>query len=247
MSNLSRRLLVASAAALPALAVPAVAVEAPTEPDPIYAAIETHGVVSATWVDALKRCSRAGGDLPPQARIYLYDRPKIEATFDGDVRSGVYTVTRRLTEEFEPLYANYDEHIKEYAPRNLSDAERDAWIKMKCEELHAEQQRFDEEFAQTSAGKIRAESDARADEEWEAQDALYDTTPTTIEGLVTLLRYFREDQYLSESGDEKRLAHAVERALCQFAGLPEPPPWWDQDEEDQDEEEAELTPTEHSS
>jgi hypothetical protein len=38
MSTLSRRMLVASAAALPALAVPALA----TEPDPIFAAIENH-------------------------------------------------------------------------------------------------------------------------------------------------------------------------------------------------------------
>ena len=44
MSNLSRRSLVASAASLPALAVPAVAVAvaASAEPDPIYAAIEEH-------------------------------------------------------------------------------------------------------------------------------------------------------------------------------------------------------------
>jgi hypothetical protein len=38
MSNLSRRMLLTSAAALPALAVPALA----TEPDPILAAIENH-------------------------------------------------------------------------------------------------------------------------------------------------------------------------------------------------------------
>jgi hypothetical protein len=41
MSNLSRRSIVASAAALPALAVPAVAL-ASVEPDPIYAAIEEY-------------------------------------------------------------------------------------------------------------------------------------------------------------------------------------------------------------
>jgi hypothetical protein len=40
MSNLSRRLLVASAAALPALAVPAVAIAAIGEPDPIFAALK---------------------------------------------------------------------------------------------------------------------------------------------------------------------------------------------------------------
>jgi hypothetical protein len=40
MSNLSRRSIVASAAALPALAVPAVAFAVTAQPDPIYAAIE---------------------------------------------------------------------------------------------------------------------------------------------------------------------------------------------------------------
>jgi hypothetical protein len=39
MSNLSRRSIVASAAALPSLTIPAVAIAAVAEPDPIYAAI----------------------------------------------------------------------------------------------------------------------------------------------------------------------------------------------------------------
>jgi hypothetical protein len=42
MSNLSRRSLVSSAAALPALAVPAVAIAVTAEPDPIFAAIEEY-------------------------------------------------------------------------------------------------------------------------------------------------------------------------------------------------------------
>lgn len=46
MSELSRRTLVTSAAALPVLAVPAVA--ASTEPDPIFAAIERH---RSAWVE----------------------------------------------------------------------------------------------------------------------------------------------------------------------------------------------------
>jgi len=45
MSNLSRRSLVASAAALPALAVPAVALAVTAEPDPIFALIERHRAV----------------------------------------------------------------------------------------------------------------------------------------------------------------------------------------------------------
>ena len=44
MSELSRRLLVATAAALPAFAVPAVAVANTAEPDPIFTLIEQHRV-----------------------------------------------------------------------------------------------------------------------------------------------------------------------------------------------------------
>ena len=59
MSNLSRRSLVASAAALPALAAPAVAVAAFTEPDPIFAAIEAHRVAFMRN----KRDSRTASEL----------------------------------------------------------------------------------------------------------------------------------------------------------------------------------------
>jgi hypothetical protein len=53
MSNLSRRSLVASAASLPALAVPAVAVAASAEPDPVYTLIEAHRRAYQTWSDAV--------------------------------------------------------------------------------------------------------------------------------------------------------------------------------------------------
>jgi hypothetical protein len=52
MSNLSRRSLVTSAAALPALAVPAVAI-ASIEPDPIFAAIEKERALNTAF---LARC-----------------------------------------------------------------------------------------------------------------------------------------------------------------------------------------------
>ena len=42
MSNLSRRSLVASAAALPAMVIPAAAIAATQPDDPIFAAIEDH-------------------------------------------------------------------------------------------------------------------------------------------------------------------------------------------------------------
>jgi hypothetical protein len=53
MSDLSRRSLVASAAALPTLAVPAVAVAVAAEPDPVYALIEAHKQACQNWSDAV--------------------------------------------------------------------------------------------------------------------------------------------------------------------------------------------------
>jgi hypothetical protein len=53
MSNLSPRSLVASAAALPALAVPAVALSA--EPDPVFAAIEAHRHLATEWYAGVSR------------------------------------------------------------------------------------------------------------------------------------------------------------------------------------------------
>jgi hypothetical protein len=49
MSNLSRRSIVTTAAALPALAVPAVACDAP---DPIYAALDTYRALEAALMDS---------------------------------------------------------------------------------------------------------------------------------------------------------------------------------------------------
>jgi hypothetical protein len=55
MSNLSRRLLVASAAALPALAVPAIASGQhwPLEPDPIFAALDRWHELDVLHVEAI--------------------------------------------------------------------------------------------------------------------------------------------------------------------------------------------------
>jgi hypothetical protein len=52
MSALSRRSLVTSTAALPALAVPAIAVAACAEPDPVFAAIEACLEAERTYAEA---------------------------------------------------------------------------------------------------------------------------------------------------------------------------------------------------
>jgi hypothetical protein len=222
MSALSRRSLVASTAALPALAVPA-AVSAAIEPDPIYAAIEAHRIAYIAWGKALKHQSGipVDKDHPPQAQIHLYDRPKIDVA-----------VTRREMGEIVSICASYPEEIEEHAPPNLNGAELDAWRVQKVNELHAEQTRLNEEFAQTPEGKLWTVANARSDEHSEAEQKLFDTTATTIHGLLALLAYIRTDDFLSQclhdDGDTPlNLTALIERSLCKIAGLPAPPPWFD--------------------
>lgn len=75
-----------------------------------------------------------------------------------------------------------------------------------------------------------------ADEEDEAQYALFDTTATTLQGLLALIAYIRSSDYLSEQLDANgggRLAESIERSLCEIAGLTAPPSWFDADDEEE--------------
>jgi hypothetical protein len=58
-TTLSRRSLVTTAAALPALAVPAIAIAAAVAPDPIFAAIEEWKGVDAVYAKAIRAADAA--------------------------------------------------------------------------------------------------------------------------------------------------------------------------------------------
>jgi hypothetical protein len=228
-SRQSRRSVVIGAATIPALALPAVAIAATAEPDLIYAAIETHRKAYEAWIEALKRFGDTEED-PPTARVYLGDREKTTMTWseEGDTDVG----RRHRTGEREAIYAGYEGHIKEFS-KSMPDTERDAWIKEKREELRTEQQRLDDEFAKTPAGKLWAIREELADEHHDAEAALFDTTATTVQGLLALLTYIRTDDYLSTTVREEpslNLAALVDRSLCKIAAMPEPPPWSDDEE-----------------
>jgi hypothetical protein len=227
MSALSRRSIVASAAALPALAVPAVALAA-AEPDPIYAAIEAHRVAYAAWEKALRRCNDLAPDHAPNARIHVRNYYATETSHEEDGETFIWKVRR--TGKLKPIYVSYDEDIEKNAPKKLKGVELDAWIEEKRAELAAEQKRLDEEFAKTPDGKLVTVRNALGEKEAELQDELFGTTPTTTHGLLAVLSYIRSDEYLSEciwtdADDALRLASMLERAVCHFAGLPEPSPW----------------------
>jgi hypothetical protein len=68
-----------------------------------------------------------------------------------------------------------------------------------------------------------------------AQQALFNTTATTIQGLLACLAYVRDNAHLTEcvwagADDALRLVTTIERAFYRTNGLPEPPPWFDNEE-----------------
>jgi hypothetical protein len=194
MSALSRRSIVASAAALPALAVPAV-VSAAVEPDPIFAAIAVHRKALAAWSGTLKASDGVNG--PPDARIYLRDMAVRDYSMEDDDDGG-FTVRWRPTGKVEPIYARSEADIRRNAPPNLSKEKRPAWVAEKITELRSEKQRLNDEFDKTSEGKLWATCNNAASEEDEAQYVLFDTTATTLQGLLALIAYIRSSDYLSE-------------------------------------------------
>jgi hypothetical protein len=133
--SMPRRSIVASAAALPALAVPAV-VSAAIEPDPIFAAIEVHRKALAAWSETLKASD--GVDGPPAARIYLRDMAVMDYSMeDGD--DGGFTVRWQPTGKVEPIYAYSASDIQRDIPRHLKGDGAAAWVEQKMDELRAEQ------------------------------------------------------------------------------------------------------------
>jgi hypothetical protein len=200
----------------------------PFEPDPIFAAIEAHRKAHADWIKALRRFDETE-ETPPEARIYLGEVNDVECVKNPDE-----TMTIRRTGKTEAVYARCEEHIKDFPTKSWSDAVRNAWIQKKRAELHTETQRLNEQFAQTPAGRLWVASEDLADKHNAVEAKLFDTTATTLAGLLALLTYLRTNDYLSETISEEQkgseLAALFDRSLCKIADLPEPPPWFDNEE-----------------
>jgi hypothetical protein len=101
------------------LAVPAVAIAATADPDPIYAAIEAHRRAYADWIKALRRFNEKE-ETPPTARLYLGDCPK--KTYEQEQDGQTTIIKIHQTNEREPVYASCDQEIKEFSRQNWPDA-----------------------------------------------------------------------------------------------------------------------------
>ena len=97
MSQLSRRTLVTSAAALPALSVPALA---SAEPDPIFAAIETYRDTHATF----NAIPEDEGEDYEEAYWQMYDAHRAIFVTVPTTMTGVLALIRFLEQQVEGSY-----------------------------------------------------------------------------------------------------------------------------------------------
>jgi hypothetical protein len=187
MSNLSRRSLVASAAAFPALAVPAFAFAASTEPDPIYAAIQE--CVEAERADA-KAIFKLEEARERFKKKYGVDEP------DGippDVRDKFERAdlpeVRRLIGIKVETHAQLDEFIWKCLPSDVGP-ETTSW-------LH---DRLGEQI--TTFSQMVKPFEMAHNEAWarfdEAFQTMLSTVPTTPTGLAALLACLCENRALRE-------------------------------------------------
>jgi hypothetical protein len=185
MSNLSRRSLVTSAAALPVLAVPAVAL-ASVEPDPIYAAIEAcleaERIDTKTFarLEEARECFKAkyGMDEPDAFSKELREGwSKIEGLEDFSRSS---CGTHKVVDNLADAMIRNDEDVGKIRP----------W-------LHEELDRQTAAFNET----VKPLEDAK-NEAYEHFDSLFqtllDTVPTTPAGLAALFTCLRDNDPLRE-------------------------------------------------
>ena len=146
-------------------------------------------------------------------RVCIGDHANGEFSKSKTDERGGYTLTWTPNGKKSPLYA--------YSPADIEKATQ------KLAELEKDEKRLIKQRARTKLGKLEAIRDQAYDL---ALDRMWDliwTVPTTLNGLAALLRYCRVNnginQLVYNDEWEKAIEWTMERAVCTFAGLPEPP------------------------
>ena len=236
----SRRGMLSAVAALSLTAVgtgAALAASAPTD-DPIFEAIDDHRRAKQAFA---KACADADNlEFPPTARIVI-GHVKDGNWTKTDDEDGGYTLRWTPNGEEKPIYLTDACDLYRNAPKGLEGADRGAWMTARKAELEREKKRVAAEWAQTEQGKLDAIREEADDAEYSSVWNLIWTMPTTKAGLSALLAYVRENHGSQELAGEEwsdALDWTIEKAVCAFAGLPEPPmngivaALWDEVEEE---------------
>ena len=204
MSNLSRRSLVTSAAALPALAVPAVAQSAPLPGEPIFAAIETYVRSEEAITNTSHEYSQAEGAF----------RDEFGSLSPDAFPKGLREELTKIIPGFKYAVTNSHEAID----RAATVLDNDHHI---LAGLHRELDR------QTAAYNARVRpadeaNEAAINEYDNARDQLLSTVPTTQVGLVLLLEIVRDRQLLFDNivhnnGEAEQLIKTLATAAKKLA------------------------------
>jgi len=183
MSALSRRFLVTSAVALPALAVPAIAVATPlpsfsTQEDPTFSAIKAHQAVFAASTKANEKFSDAEGAVDERKPSTLVEWRGYSFCADN--------IERGLEWHLEQPNADRTSIEREFAE-----------IKTRARNVLRSDQEWYERHGLTG---LRAENDQRRAAEQAALETLAEMNPTTIAGAAALIEYALRDMAI---GDHK--------------------------------------------
>lgn len=199
MPKLSRRHLVTSAAALPALAMPAAAATLAHEPDPIFVAIreyiaadKAHGEACGLYGEAEKAFLAEFGRLKPDA-------------VSKELRTAWATIDPALGRASLPSHEAIEKFVE-----GCSDAQDYADV------LHEELDFQQAAHSERVIPKQEA-SDSACDKASAARERMLTTQPTTLAGLAALLRVPLENTTLRENINDdiepvlKTLSAAAER------------------------------------
>jgi hypothetical protein len=187
MSRLTRRNALTAVAALPALAVPSVAIAAAGPPDPIFAAIENFHCAATAFGKALDR----QGDLES-----LPDKvtrtPRVVVGEERELHTSVKTLkdgtwvcrSKRGKKTGKFYYATDLAEIERNAPKG---PEREGWIAERVAMLEADASavKLRQDECGWTAAKLAVEETGEA--ERIACEAMVETRPTSKAGLLALL------------------------------------------------------------
>jgi len=199
----SRRAVLAGAACLPALAVPAFAeVVIPTS-DPVLAAIERHRRLNKEYC-ALNReqdelYGRLQDDAGRQPRVAVY--PKRDGKAVMVEESDDHLVIRHdhgpvLIGQYN--YATTIDEIKKWAT-SIPKEHREAWLADRIRAFRVDQRAVAKARRKVGYTQIVKREEAAANAAFDAGQKLLATVPATIAGTIALVRYALESR---ESGDD---------------------------------------------
>jgi hypothetical protein len=213
-SRLSRRdalagLSVAAAAGVAAL--PAGGAEV----DPIFAMIELH---RKAWLDRDRtqvRFKQHKDDPSPEPiGVVVGEKPKqrLEIFGNGVDEQGWRRVA---TGETEPIIAYCEKQIAEHAPKDLTDADRAAWIKTKTTEMCRRKGAESAHYKNTPRSLAYDAWNNACNVVESVTNQLVNTRPTTIGGVAAVLAYWSE--IASEvDGDEEPYFETDLNSTVQF-------------------------------